>query len=80
MEIQEYSSGEEVRQYDETIEGFRTGLVCARYYDPDIMEINGEAIEIKIISDSPVCSVGDSKTDTVIVIDQTKVTLHYTNE
>ena len=80
MSIQEYEPGAEIRQYNETVEGFRTGLVCARYYDPDIREINGETIDIKLVCDSPEYGVGESKQGSIMVIEQTKVTIRHQND
>ena len=80
MKIQGYNPGTAIRWLDETTEGFRTGIVRARYYDPDITEIDGETIEIKVIGNSPVDKIKESCSENMIIIDHTKVTLRHSSE
>lgn len=77
MKIQAYKADIEIIDQSELKEGFRTGLVCARYYDPSIMEIEGELIDIKLVCDSLDYSAGETKANSVMVIEQAKVTIHH---
>lgn len=80
MKIQGYPVGTEVKWNDETTNGFRTGIVRARYYDPDVTEINGEEIEINVIDCSPTYKVKDKMADTIIVINHSKVVMRHQND
>ncbi|MEM9955890.1 MAG: hypothetical protein AAF846_30100 [Chloroflexota bacterium] len=79
MKIQGYDVGTKVQWTDSSTGGFRTGIVRARYYDPDITEIDGETIEINVVGSSPTYKVEDTRHDEVLVIDHTKVTTRYSN-
>lgn len=80
MNIQEYKPDTEIGSQKKIEEGFRTGIVCARYYDPDIREINGEVIDIKLVCDSSEYGIGESKLGSTMVIEQTKVTIRHRND
>lgn len=80
MKIQGYPVGTEVKWNDDTTGGYRTGIVRARYYDPDITEINGEKIEINVIGCSPTYKVKDNDDERVIIINHTKVTMRHQND
>ncbi|GAB5491339.1 MAG: hypothetical protein Phog2KO_15540 [Phototrophicaceae bacterium] len=59
----------------ELIEGFRTGLVQAKYYDPDSTNLDGDEIEITVIGCSSAYTANEKTAERVIVIKQAKVTI-----
>ena len=74
MKIQGYSVGTSVQWMDGDSGGFQTGVVRARYYDPDTTEINGETIDINVIGNSPTYKVEAKTNNRMIVLRHTKVT------
>lgn len=73
MKIQGYEIGTEVKWNDEQAGGFRTGIVRARYYDPDVTEINGQSIEINVIGNSPTYEIEAADDADVLILNHTTV-------
>lgn len=79
MKIQGYTLSTEVEQTNELAKGFRTGIVRAKYYDPDSTNINGEPIEINVIGCSSSYASKNKMDDCVIVLNHTKVIIQAQN-
>ncbi|MGJ3240257.1 MAG: hypothetical protein ACFE0Q_16240 [Anaerolineae bacterium] len=79
MIIQGYEVGTEVKWTDDATGAFRTGIVRARYYNPEVTEIDGEEIEITVLGNSPTYAVEDTEEE-LIVIDHTRVTMRHQND
>lgn len=76
MKIQGYPVSTEI----ELTDGFRTGIVRAKYYDPDSTNINGEEIDITVIGCSSTYKVTEQTSERVIVINHSKVTICNQND
>ncbi|MGB7341842.1 MAG: hypothetical protein WBC91_23290 [Phototrophicaceae bacterium] len=75
MKIQRYDGGTSIEWKDEAMSDFQTGIVRARFYHPDLTDINGETIEIHVIGQSSTYQTSDTRNERCIIIDHTKVTL-----
>lgn len=72
MIISGYPIGTTV-QWDDNNEGFTTGIVRGRYYNPGQYEIDGHKIDIEIVDKSPQYAVEDINKQQVIVMPHNKV-------
>ena len=71
MMISGYPIGTTVKWDEE--EGFCTGIVRGRYYNPGQYEVDGHTIDIEIVEKSPQYAVEDNKKQQVIVMPHNKV-------
>ena len=76
MEKKQGSTGKNI----ELVEGFRTGIVRAKYYNPDSTNLDGEHIEITVIGCSSAYKVTEKTAERLIVINQAKVTICNQND
>ena len=76
MEKKQGSTGKNI----ELVEGFRTGIVRAKYYNPNSTNINGEHIDITVVDCSSHYTSNKKTAERVIVINHSSVTISNQND